>query len=151
MDEHERKALSDIEQYGCHVIHVLGEDDFPPFTYSVGIQKSAVAPELVVIGLKRPIAHFIINEYNRRVRAGERFVDGQIAGGFVQGFDCLLREVDRVHYRDYFGWNRWLYDGDLFEVLQLVYPTTEGIWPWQAGASDWFRKWQTILAPHPAH
>ena len=99
------------------------------------------------MGLKRPIAHFAINEYNRRVRSGERFGDGQFAGGFLEGFDCVFREVDRAHYRDYLGWARWLYRSNEFPTLQLVYPTTSGVWPWQPEASEWFRKWQTMLAP----
>ena len=37
MDQHEKKALKDIEDYGCHILHVLEEDDYPAFTYSIGI------------------------------------------------------------------------------------------------------------------
>jgi len=151
MDEHELKAVADIERYGCHIIHVFAEDDLPSFSYSVGIWRSSRKPELIVIGLKQEISHFIVNEYNRRVRAGEEFSDSQTAGGFVEGFDCVFREVDRAHYNDYMGWDRWLYDGDDFPTLQLIYPTTSGIWPWQPEASDWFRKWQTILAPQSIH
>ncbi len=63
-DPGEQRALADIEQYGCHVMHLLAEGDLPPFSYSVGIQRSSGAPELIVIGLNRPLAHFIVNEYN---------------------------------------------------------------------------------------
>ena len=153
MDEAEAKAnakaLADIERYGCHVIHVGAEDDLPPFSYSVGIQRSSAAPELVVIGLKQPISHFAINEYNRRVRAGERFHSGQTASGFLEGFDVLFLTVERQHYREYFGWNRWLYHGDDFEVLQLVWPSTKGAWPWQAEAFEGFDHWQPILSALP--
>jgi hypothetical protein len=153
LDEREEranaKALADIEKYGCHVIHVSAEGDLPPFSYSVGIQRSSGAPEVVVIGLKQPISHFAVNEYNRRVRAGERFSSGQRATGFLDGFDILFLAVDRIHYTEYFGWDRWLYRGDNFEVLQLVWPTTKGVWPWQPGAFDGFEKWQPILSKLP--
>jgi hypothetical protein len=36
MRERDKKLLSDIDKYGCHVIYVLAEDDLPPFCYSVG-------------------------------------------------------------------------------------------------------------------
>lgn len=91
MEPGELKALADIEQYGCHIMHVLAEGTLPPFSYSVGIQRSSGAPELIVIGLKRPLAHFILNEYNRRVQSGERFATGQLASGFVDGFECQFR------------------------------------------------------------
>ncbi len=82
VDPGEQTALADIEQYGCHIVHVLAEGTLPPFSYSVGIQRSSGAPELIAIGLKRPLAHFILNEYNRRVRSGERFGAGQLASGY---------------------------------------------------------------------
>jgi hypothetical protein len=143
------KALANIAQYGCHVIHVGGEGDLPPVSYSAGIQQSSAAPEIVVIGLKQPISHFAVNEYNRRVRSGEKFRHGQVAGGFLEGFDVLFLKVDRIHYPEYFGWDRWLYKGDNFEVMQLVWPSTKGVWPWQAGAFDGFDRWQPILTTLP--
>jgi hypothetical protein len=82
MESGDEKVLADIEQYGCHVIHVLENETGPPFSYSVGVQKTSGAPEVIVIGLKQPIAHFVVNEYNTRVRAGERFA----AGGRYEGF-----------------------------------------------------------------
>jgi hypothetical protein len=144
-DPGEQKAIADVEQYRCHVIHVLEEGDLPPFAYSVGIEKTSQAAELVVIGLKQPLAHYIINEYNRRVREGEHFEAGQPVSGFLEGFDCQLRSVDRSHYPGYFGRDLWFYKGNGFRVLQLVYPTVEGIWPWEAEANDWFRRRQPLL------
>ena len=146
MDEHEQQALADIDEFGCHVLHVLEEGDEPPFSYSIGIQKTSGAPEVVVIGLKEPIAHFVVNEYNRRVRTGERFEPGTKYDGFLEGFPVQVVVVAQKHFREYFGWNRWLYRGDGFKVLQLIYPTTEGIWPWDETASDWFRQRQPDLS-----
>jgi hypothetical protein len=145
MNSGEEKALHDIEVYGCHVIYVLAEEELPPFAYSVGIESTSQAPELIVIGLKRELAHSIVNSYNKRIRTGERFEHGRGYSDFVGGFDCQMRPVDSSHYRDYLGWCRWFYKGDNFRVMQLVYPTTSGIWPWEPQASEWFRKWQPLL------
>ena len=147
MDDSDRKTLEDIERYGCSVMHVSAEGDLPPFSYSVGITKSSGAPEVVVIGLKQPMAHFVVNEYNSRVRAGEVFRAGQKYSGFIGGFDMLAIPVEREHYPEYFGFDLWLYKGPSFEVLQLVYPNTSGIWPWQEEADEWFRSWQPLLGP----
>lgn len=146
MDAAEQKALEDIERYGCHILHVMEEGELPPFSYTAGIQRTSSAPELIVVGLKQPMAQFVLNEYNRRVREGERFSDGQLSSGFLDGFDCLFREVDRANYREYLGWDIWLYDGESFDALQLVYPNTRGVWPWQPEADQWFKCWQPILA-----
>jgi hypothetical protein len=145
MDANDQKVLDNIAQYGCHVVHVLEEDDLPPFAYSVGIEKTTGVPEIVVIGLKQPLAHFIVNEYNRRVRTGEKLEAGMMVSDFVGGFDCQLRAVHPSHYREYFGQNIWLYKNRNFRVLQLVYPTTDGIWSWEEAASEYFRKRQPLL------
>jgi hypothetical protein len=152
MDAGEQKTLADVQQYGCHVLHILEEGDLPPFSYSVGIEKTSQAPELVVIGLKRAVAHFIINEYNRRIRQGECFEADQMVSGFLKGFECQLRSVHFSHYREYFGAALAFYKGSGFRVLQLVYPTVEGVWPWEASANEWFRSWQPLLeVPAPEH
>ncbi len=129
MDSFDQKTLDNIEKFGCAVIHVAAEDDLPLFAYSVGIQKTANAPEVIVIGLKPELAHFVVNEYNRRVRAGERFVPGQWYEGFIGGFPIAIEQVGPEFYEEYFGMNLWLYQGPNFSVYQLVYPSTTGIWP----------------------
>ena len=80
-DADEAKALADIEEYGCHILYVLEEDEHPPFAYSVGIEHNFKVPELVVIGLKPELSQTIIDEYCRRVRGGERFSIGERASG----------------------------------------------------------------------
>jgi hypothetical protein len=110
------------------------------------VQKSSGAPEVMVIGLKQPIAHFVVDEYNRRVGAGERFVPGARYDGFLDGFQVQLEVVAPKHFDEYLGWDKWLYGGKNFEALQIIYPTTNGVWPWESGASDWFRQRQPILS-----
>ena len=147
MDKPEKKALSDILEYGCHIIHVLSGDNSPPFSYSIGIWKTSRRPELIVIGMAHKYAQEIINEYNRRARLGEDMQDGQLLGDLVEGdFDCLLRRVDEKYFADYMGWNRWFYQGNEFPALQLILPTTSGLWPWELDVSSATRKAQPILA-----
>jgi hypothetical protein len=146
MDPGEEKALADIEAYGCHVIHVLEDQEGPPFSYSVGVQRASGASEVIVIGLKQPIAHFIVNEYNRRIRAGESFVAGERYEGFLEGFRVQFEEVGPEAFDEYMGWDKWLYGGKDFKVLQIIYPTTDGIWPWEESAPEWFRGRQPVLS-----
>jgi hypothetical protein len=145
MDPSEAKALANIEKYGCHVLHIMEEDDLPEFTYSVGIERASAAPEAVVVGLRRELSHSMINEYNRRIREGEAIRPGQLYEGFLEDFSVTFKPVEKSHYEEYFGWNRWLYSGNDFRVLQLVWPSTSGIWPWEEKASDDLRKIQPLL------
>lgn len=132
----DEKALADIEKHGCHILHVLEDETGPRFSYSIGIQKTSKHPELIVTGLKRDLAHWIINEYNDRIRAGERFEPDQLYSGFLGDFDVMFRPVLKEHYEEYFGWGRWLYNGDDFDVHQLIWPSTKGVWPWDKKAPE---------------
>jgi hypothetical protein len=146
VDEQDRKIEENIERFGCSVMHIAAENELPPFAFSVGITRTCGVPEVVVIGLKEPIAHSVVNEYNRRVRAGTEFRPGERYAGFIEGFDVLAQKVDKAFYGEYFGYNLWLYGGPHFEVVQLVYPNTSGVWPWEPSASEWFRSWQPVLS-----
>ena len=141
VDKSEEKALSDIEEYGCHILHVMEESDYPGFTYSIGIERKTGQPEIIVTGLKQEIAHWMINEYNNRIKSGEIFEPDKFYEGFLEGFQVTFKAVEKKHYSEYFGWAKWLYEGDNFRVLQLIYPSTSGLWPWDQSAPEdftWF-------------
>lgn len=142
----DERTRNDIAKYGCTVIQVMAEGELPPFAYSIGIAQQTGAPEVVVIGLKQPISQFVVNEYNNRVRRGERFECGKPYTGFLEAFDVFFEEVPLAVYEDYFGQNIDFYGGTNFKVLQLIYPTTKGKWPWASDAPESFRQWQPILA-----
>lgn len=143
----EWKALADIEEHGLHIIHVREEGELPPFSYSIGIGKSLGMPELIVIGLHAEVAHAAINECYRQMKNGAVLAPGtrvrDLLGG---GFECVIGEVPPARLRDYMGWARWLYDGDDFRAWQIVYPSTAGVFPWEAEAPQGFRTWQPLLA-----
>ncbi len=150
MDEREVRVLQDIETYGCHVVHAGEVDDEPPFSYSVGIGKMSRQPEVIVLGLARELAYAIISEYNARVRAGEVFAAGRRYGGFFAAYDVAFEVVDPRNYREYLGWNLWLYEGDSFDVLQIIYPSAAGEWPWDEDAPVAFADRQRLITA-PRH
>jgi len=131
----DKKALLDIEKFGCHIIHVLEDETGPRFSYSIGIEKTLHIPELLVTGLAQDTAHWIINEYNTRVRNGESFEPDIMYAGFLDGFDVTFKPVMKKHYDEYFGWATWFYRNEDFRVYQLIWPSTQGIWPWDSNVS----------------
>ncbi len=145
LDKQEQKALDDIEKHGCHVLHVMEGEGEPRFAYSIGIEKSIGYPEITIQGLKKDLAHSMINNYNRRLREGEVFEPGRYYSDFIEGFDICFIEVDSKHYKEYFGWANWLYDKKEFRVLQLIWPTVDGVWPWDVDSSEYYKWAQPIL------
>ncbi|QYF94079.1 DUF4262 domain-containing protein [Massilia sp. PAMC28688] len=143
----EQRALADIDQYGLHIIAVSAEGDLPPFAYSIGITQTLGMPELIVIGLKASVAHYVLNECYRRMKAGLSPAPGTRVAGLLDGdYECVLVEMSPDHYRDYLGWALWRNDGPNFQARQIVYPNTANIYPWDAEATEGFKNWQPVLS-----
>jgi hypothetical protein len=148
----ERRAANDrlvsenIRKYGCHVISVFDpERKQPTFSYSVGIQETTGAPEAIVVGVRHELGHAMVNEYNRQSRAGARFKRGTLYSGFLEGFSVYVEPARKRLIRDYtLGCERHYGDRE-FAVVQIIYPTVEGVWPWEKAASTWFSCNQPML------
>jgi hypothetical protein len=152
MNEYEQNLLKHIEQFGCSVTSVFdpeGED--PPFSYSIGVAKSCGAPELIVVGLDSKLGHALVNLYNERAQAGERFLPGVPYTGFLEGFPVQFVPVTREHRETHMLSACWLHGGSSFEALQLIWPSTEGAWPWEPDASEWLRANQPLLSEASGH
>jgi hypothetical protein len=115
------------------------------FSYSIGITKSCGAPEIIVVGLDENLGHWLVNEYNRRVSSGETFAFDRPYPGFLEGLEVRFGQVAEEHRKEYMRSTCWLYDGPTFEAVQLIWPNTSGIWPWDPEASEQFRASQPIL------
>lgn len=148
-EQQNKKALNDVDAYGCHILQIMAESGLPPFAYSIGIEATSHQPDLLVIGLNLDVGQWIINEYNRRVREGEVFVPNTPYEGFLEGFRVFFSPMLKEHYREYLGWGRWLYRGDNFRVFQLIYPDTTGTWPWNPAASGEYRRSIPLVSELP--
>jgi hypothetical protein len=148
MNDYEQSLQAHMAKCGCSVTSVFDPDgNEPDFSYSIGIGQSSKAPDLIVVGLKREIGHWLVNEYNRRVQAGERFSPGVLYDGFLEGFAVQFTPVDPPHRAGYMRSAVWLYGGSDFEALQLLWPSTRGLWPWDPEAGEWFKANQPLLGP----
>lgn len=147
MDQYESNILRHIEEFGCSITSVFDpEERHPRFSYSIGISRSCGAPELIVVGLKPELGKWIVNEYYSRASKGEVFAPGVLYLGFLEGFAVKFVPVAREHREEYMRSTCWLHDGSDFEALQLIWPGTNGVWPYDPGASDWMRANQPILS-----
>lgn len=146
MDQNEQRALANIATYGLHILNVMEEDELPPFSYSIGIEKSLGLPELIVVGLGADVAQPVINECYRQMKQGAAIAPGARVADLLGGdFECMIGEVDPRHYEEYMGWALWLHKGPHFRAWQIIFPSTAGVFPWEPQASDGFRSWQPLL------
>ncbi|MGE0329161.1 MAG: DUF4262 domain-containing protein [Ramlibacter sp.] len=144
--EYFARVARDVSKYGCHIVSVFDpEGEEPDFSYSVGVQQTSRAPEVIVLGLRAELAAFVINEYNRRVRAGKRFRRGKRYAGFLDGFPVYFEPVRASRLKEYtLGCDRF-YGDETYAVMQIIYPTTKGVWPWNKTAPESFKCHQPML------
>jgi hypothetical protein len=138
-------VLDDVKKFGCHILHVVEEGELPPYSYSIGLNRTLKAPDVAVVGLKKDTAHALINHYRNRLVRGTRYRNGERASGYIEDAVVEFRDVHPSQLPGWFEWNVALYRTANFPMQQLVYPGTDGSWPWERQVGAWFRKRQPLL------
>lgn len=146
----DKKLLADIEQHGWHIVHVLADETGPGFSYSVGLYHTFKHPEIIFIGPEQDMTQVLINNIGEDLKSGKTFVANQDYSDILDHVQCRMLEVKKEHYKEYFGYAQWYYKSDDFPVLQCVFPTGSGIFPWDENAPEGFVKFQPIIGIVPA-
>src|SRR5262249_43595444 len=97
-DDHDRKLLADVKEYGWHVIAVLEDEEGPAFAYSIGLFHTFDHPEVIVFGLDVRLMQQIVNGIGVQIKSGERFEHLDEAGDVLEGYNVLFRRVEKEHY-----------------------------------------------------
>src|SRR5690348_3985724 len=130
-EDFDAKTLALIERHGYAVIKVREDDEGPGFAYSVGLEISFQHPEILMIGLDVDLMHRILNDVGAFVARGTPIACGRRYDDFLEGYDCIFREVPRESLEQYVG-RALAIEGEP-RVLQLIYPDAAGLFPWEAG------------------
>ena len=139
-DDGERKVLDDIAKYGWHCLSILEEDGEPPWAFTIGLFQTWEHPELIIFGLKNNVAHQILSIVARGLAENRRIDLSRPSNDLLQS-----GEVPQSEYREHVGFARWYYEGNNFPLYQVVWPSREGHFPWNAKAPEGFRLWQPVL------
>ena len=146
MNKDEIKIIDEIEEFGCHVTSVFDpEGKDIDFTYTTGIHKKQNQPELIIVGLRYKLAAWMANEYNRRIQSGKVFKNNTFYEGFLDGFKIIFCPVSNEHKKEYLLSTNWLYKGIDYPAVQLIYPTVNGVWPWEEKSTESFKMLQPSL------
>ena len=147
LDEGDKQVLSDIEKYGLHVVHILGDDDGPSFSFSIGLFQNYQHPEIIIVGLRQELNHVLINDIAADIKKGKSYNAFSYSPDILENYQCYFVPVDKSNYRNYLGYAHWYYKGDNFPVLQCIYPTTKGIYPWEDKWPESIKNIQPVLGP----
>lgn len=130
-DEGEHQVISDIKKYGVHIVQVIEDEEHPSFAYTIGLFENYLHPEVIIIGLKHELTKILLNNIAHDVKNGKTYTTNEFHEGVLNDFLCYFGEVPKSEYKDYVGWATWFYKGDAFPLVQCVYPTVMGIFPWE--------------------
>jgi hypothetical protein len=146
LDDSNRKIVTDVEQHGVHVIHVMGSDS-QGWSYSVGLVDSYGHPEVIIVGMDHETAQAAINELAKRVKGGARFTDGERVTGVISD-DLVMRTVDERWKDHLVGRAQWFMADKAVPLLQAVYPDDANKFAWEEGFDDEWRAAQPLLFAH---
>jgi uncharacterized protein DUF4262 len=144
LDVHEKKFVANIREHGWFRTNVLADGANAGFSYTTGFWLTLGFPDIIVFSLPSETAHAVFWDIFRDVRAGKTPPVGQPADLFAN-MEGFLFPVGLHHYAEHLGWSRWFYGSDDFPCLQLVWPDTKGVFPWQPGADEGVAKFQPDL------
>jgi len=130
MDASEKKVHDHIARFGWHAQIVTESKEGPAFAYSIGLYRTWQHPEILICGLGYDTMHQILSNIAREIKQGTRFADGDESAEILEGYCVAFRQVQLPHYRDYFGFALWYYQGPHFPVLQCVWPDRYARFPW---------------------
>jgi hypothetical protein len=114
------------------------------WAFTVGLQDVFGKPELIIVGLNKETAQWLLNDAAKRMLEGDDLTQGRHKE-LLEGVDVIFRPVDRKWLRQVMGWATWYNDGDHFPVLQAIFPDKQNRFP---GEDDFDTKYtQPLLQP----
>lgn len=146
-DEYHRTTLENIEKYGLSVQYVFDNEENFQFSYSIGLYQTYQHPEIIIIGLRQELMHTIINNLANDIKNGKRYDAYTWSSNVLDDFECYFIEVEKTKYDEYVLGDIRLYGGNNFPLLQCIYPTTKGIYPWEDTWPDNIKNLQPLLGP----
>jgi len=148
-NDYERRVLANVEKFGWHYTSVFPEEgeNSPRFTYSVGLYHSYDQPEFIIFGLDSKVAYALLDTLANAAATKTMYPLDEPCGALVIGYDCVFMEVPRQRFNDYVFSALWFYAEVEFPLYQVVWPDSDGRYPWNEAYIDDPLHPQPVLAP----
>jgi hypothetical protein len=133
-DEGDRKLVADVQRHGWGVIGIQAEEWRPGWAFTVGLWHTFGVPELAMFGLQVRDMQTWLNEIGEQVRNGQAPMPNELREEILEGFPVTFRGAESSWYQRLFGWAIWFYRKPPLPVVEVIWPDTQGRFPWQAEA-----------------
>ena len=120
-----------IRKHGWFVAKFEGTAYLPSFAYTIGLLESFQHSELIVFGLDLNVLHGIINHVGSYIRDHGPLISKQRYSNFIESHQVQFVDIDSRNIKDYFGYALSYYDTDNIRAMQLVWPDSQGRFPWE--------------------
>ena len=145
-DDHDIKVLSDVKDYGFHIVWIKTEETQPEYCFTIGLEYSYEHPEIILMGLPIGAGKNIINILGAEIKNGKKFIDSDDYIK-ISSQKFMVKKMDPANYGEYIGYFMWFYRSLKTPpaVMQLFWPDESGKFPWDDGFTEKFLKSQPLL------
>jgi hypothetical protein len=130
-EEFYKKLDYNVKTYGLQVQHVFGDETGPSFSYSIGLFETYKHSEILIIGLSQELCQLIINNMAFDIKNGMVYYPFHFYPDILDNFDCYITSVNKSNLENYVFQAEQYYGNSDFPVIQCIYPTINGIFPWE--------------------
>ena len=146
-DAHDNRVLTDVKEYGFHIVWINSEGLQPDYGFTIGLEYSYEHPEIILMGLPIGAGKNIINKLGAEIKNGQRFIesDDYIK---ISSQKFMVKKMDISNYGDYLGYFIWFYRSLKIPptVMQLFWPDESDKFPWDKGFNKKFLTSQPLLS-----
>ncbi|MFF5010563.1 DUF4262 domain-containing protein [Streptomyces phaeochromogenes] len=135
LDPRTQETVDAINEHGWQVIMIPADDQGPGWAYTIGLWHGHRISELAMFGLDIHLMQRLLNDLGRQAVEGQP-LEGDQERHDITSVPVVLKPVDYRWYRAFFGIAISFYRKPPFPFLQVVWPNSEGAFPWQAGGED---------------
>lgn len=129
------QIAANIREHGWHCLYVFSnQEDEEPFSYSVGFEDSFGAPEIVVFGLDKEMAHSLLDECAHLLREGHRFAaDVPNDSVLADDYQVVFKPLRAEYVGAYLGTAQRYYGLRPFRALVMFLHDMNHRFPWDEG------------------
>jgi hypothetical protein len=127
------EAAAHVRRTGWTSIGIMPGTRTPGWAFSVGLWHSYRAPEVSLFGLLLPDMQQRVNRAGRLIRDNKPFGYDIEIDGILDAQPVVAKRVHPGWYPTLFGFAVGFYRGAVPPFVQLVWPDSHGLFPWQPG------------------
>jgi uncharacterized protein DUF4262 len=127
------EAAAHVRKTGWTSIGIMPGTRTPGWAFSVGLWHSYRAPEVSIFGLLLPDMQQRVNRAGRLIRDNKPFGIDIEVDGILDAQPVVAKPVHPAWFPALFGFAVGFYRGAVPPFVQLVWPDSHGLFPWQPG------------------